>query len=180
MASETSLCRERLKKYCVGNGLDLGYGGDPIVPTAITVDLEEPYTNVGTCSQNLKGDARNLYWFKDDVLDYVFSSHLFEDFDQQEMSSVLWEWIRVLRPGGHLVLYLPDEQVYRKHCKKKNQPRNTHHKVKNFSLEYFKGLLVGGPPVIGWSGVKIIHEDPHCEKYSFEVVLEKGNFHDNC
>ena len=174
MASETEKCRERLKKYCVGNGLDLGYGGDPIVPTAITVDLEKPYTDVGDHPQNLKGDARNLYWFRTDCLDYVFSSHLFEDFSPQEMQTILWEWVRVLKPGGYLVLYLPDEQAYRKHCKEHDAPRNTHHEVENFSLEYFKSIVDLGPTVIGYPGVKIVHENALCDEYCFEVVLQKG------
>ena len=28
--SETAKCRERLKKYIEGYGIDIGYGGDPI------------------------------------------------------------------------------------------------------------------------------------------------------
>ena len=56
--SETSRCRERLKKFCVGYGIDVGYGGDPILPSAITVDLPHPYTKVGDAPLNLGGDAR--------------------------------------------------------------------------------------------------------------------------
>lgn len=82
--SETSKCRERLKKFCIGYGLDIGYGGDPIIPGAITVDLAIPYTKVGDAPLNLGGDARNLYWFADNSLDYVYSSHLLEDFDATE------------------------------------------------------------------------------------------------
>jgi len=37
--SETSKCRSRLARYCVGAGIDIGAGGDPIVPTAVIVDL---------------------------------------------------------------------------------------------------------------------------------------------
>ncbi len=61
MPGETSKCRERMQRYCVGYGLDVGYGGDPIVPSAITVDLPKPYTNVGGSPLNLGGDARNLF-----------------------------------------------------------------------------------------------------------------------
>src|SRR4051794_21358440 len=78
--SETSKSRERLAKYCEGYGLDLGYGGDPISFSAIRMDLPQPYTRVGELPVQLGGKAENLYWFKDGVLDYVYSSHLLEDF----------------------------------------------------------------------------------------------------
>ena len=42
--SETSKCRPRLAKFCVGYGIDIGPGGDPIVPAAIRVDLPNPYS----------------------------------------------------------------------------------------------------------------------------------------
>lgn len=173
MASETSKCRERLKKYCVGNGLDIGYGGDPIVPTAITLDLPKPYALVGNHPQNLQGDCRNLYWFEDNCLDYVFSSHLLEDFSMDEIKSLLWEWGRVLKPGGFLVLYLPDERVYREYCKEHDKPANANHKVEQFNLELIKILLEEGPPVIKYGNLKIIHENSHVEDYSFEIVLLK-------
>jgi len=165
--SETSQCRERLKKYCAGYGLDIGYGGDPIVPSAIKVDLPKPYMNVGGAPLNLGGDAMNLYWFTNNCLDYVFSSHLLEDFDPKKTRDVLYEWLRVLKPGGHLILYLPDEQKYRKHCKETGQPYNQNHKVENFSLRYVKSLLRD------ISGIEIVHENPLCEKYSFEMVIKK-------
>src|SRR4051812_48311599 len=95
---ETSKCRGRLAKYCEGYGLDLGFGGDPITLSAIRMDMVQPYTNVGDFPVQLGGKAENLYWFKDDALDYVFSSHLLEDFLDTE--SVLREWIRVLKRGG--------------------------------------------------------------------------------
>lgn len=172
--SETSLCRERLKGFCEGDGLDLGFGGDPIVPTAITIDLPVPYTKVGDHPQNLHGDARNLHWFQNDCLDYIFSSHLFEDFRLDEMQSILFEWARVLKLGGRIILYLPDEQRYRAHCEKNNKPRNKNHKIENFGIDTIKEIIkVGSPNMRDRFYLKIIHENPECEDYSFEVVLEK-------
>ena len=45
--SETSKCRDRLAKYCIGNGLDIGHGGDPINDTAITLDMDQPTSDYG-------------------------------------------------------------------------------------------------------------------------------------
>lgn len=167
MPSETSLCRHRLKKYCIGYGIDIGFGGDKIVPAATGIDFPTPYTKVGSDPVNLGGNAMDLYWFRDGVLDYVYSSHLLEDFPPDLTENVLKEWLRVLKIGGYLILYLPDEQKYRAHCKKTGQPYNAAHKVENFNLDYIKSIL----EKIG--GVLIVHENPSCEAYSFEIVGRK-------
>jgi len=173
--SETSRCRLRLQKYCVGNGVDLGYGGDAITSEAITIDLERPYGAPGwirtNCDpQNLKGDARNLYWFKNNSLDFVYSSHLFEDFNPQRMVAILSEWFRVIKFGGLLVLYLPNQEKYVKYCEEHNQRPNPNHKVKNFDLNFFKGLL----EKVNNLDFEVIYENPICDEYSFEIVVKKG------
>jgi predicted SAM-dependent methyltransferase len=104
--AEVDKCRDRLMKYCVGDGLDIGCGGvncdnrfyqeNKIVPTAIGVDLART---------NLRGSATDLRWFCDACLDYIFSSHLLEHIESLDLCLI--EWFRVLKPGGVLVLYLP-------------------------------------------------------------------------
>jgi len=158
--SETAKCRPRLAKYCVGQGCDLGAGGElPIVPWAITVDL-----NANACPRVL-GDATRLDWFADDELDFVYSSHLLEDFVDTE--AVLREWLRVLRPGGLLILFGPDEQIYHEHCNKTGQLYNTAHKISNFSLEYVKAVFQK------MGGTKVIHQAPLVNDYSFELAVKK-------
>lgn len=164
-ASETSKCRARLDPFCVGYGLDLGFGGDPINPRAVRVDLPQPYTAVGQYPVQLGGDADNLYWFADNVIDYIYSSHLLEDFD--DTKAALKEWLRVLKVGGRLVIFCPDEQRFRVHCQKTGQPYNPHHKHAHFSLEFVKGLL----RELGQT--KFIHENPDVDIYSWELVCEK-------
>src|SRR4030081_512897 len=78
--SETSKCRPRLASYCQGYGLDIGPGGDPITNHAIRVDLELPYSSVGQHPVQLGGDASELIWFRDKIFDFVYSSHVLEDF----------------------------------------------------------------------------------------------------
>jgi len=167
LGSETSKCRESLARFCSGNGLDLGYGGDPILPHAITVDSAKPYKTVGDSPLNLAGDARYLKWFNDETLDFVFSSHLLEDFEPYETMHVILEWLRVLKIGGRLVLYLPDEPTYRAHCDRTGQEYNKSHKVADFGLDYLKRII---SPI---NNVKVIHEPPVVNDYSFEIVLEK-------
>lgn len=169
--SETSRGRHRLAKYCKGMGLDLGYGGDPIVPSAITLDLDWkdrgppllPYA-----PQNLVGDALNLYWFKDEVFDYVYSSHLLEDFHPHEQKEILEEWLRVLQVGGVLVLYLPDEKRYREHCQKMRRPRSQSHKNEDFSLRWLLREVISNI-----RNVQVINLLSFCDDYCFYLVLKK-------
>jgi ubiquinone/menaquinone biosynthesis C-methylase UbiE len=169
--SETSKFRFLFLDYCKGNGIDVGFGGDPIVPTAITIDLSKPYAETGKSPQNLKGDGRNLYWFNDNTLDYVYSSHLLEDFiDTKE---VLQEWIRVLKPNGYLLLLLPDEQRCRVYFRKSCKPYNEHHKHEDFSLNKIKEILKS-------LEVKIIKEidnlvyEPEQSDYNFAIIAQKN------
>jgi predicted SAM-dependent methyltransferase len=163
--SETSKCRERLAPFCLGYGVDLGFGGDPITETAIRIDMPKPYARTGSYQVQLGGDATKLHWFNDGVLDYVYSSHMLEDFD--DTRTILLEWLRVLRPGGRLIIFCPDEQVYRMHCHMTGQPYNEHHKIPDFNLAKVKRILTE----IG--GTKVIHENPLVDGYSWEIVAEK-------
>jgi predicted SAM-dependent methyltransferase len=147
------------------NGVDIGSGGAPILLQAIAIDRNCPsqYSDY----VHLKGDARKLNWFKDESLDYVFSSHCFEDFEPNEKEQVLREWLRVIKIGGLLLLYLPNEQDYRKYCKEHNATSNQDHKDEYFSIETVRELArkVGGT-----------HEELAITKhgdYCFFIVLRK-------
>lgn len=163
--SETSKCRLRLAPYCVGFGVDLGFGGDPITEHCVRVDFPRPYTFVGRHPVQLGGDCTRLEWFRDETLDFVYSSHLLEDF--VETRAVLAEWLRVLKPGGHLIIFCPDEQRYRAHCDRTGQRYNEHHVHDDFSLAFVKRALEGLAPV------RVLHENPDIDVYSWELVAEK-------
>jgi predicted SAM-dependent methyltransferase len=165
--SETSKCRSRLAPYCSGYGLDLGFGGDPITLSAIRIDFPQPYTKVGEFPVQLGGSADSLHWFTDNKLDYVYSSHLLEDF--QDTEGILREWLRVLKPGGRLVTFCPDEQKFRMHCNATGQPYNPAHVHEFFSLEFVKNIL----NKIGQT--KIIYEQNDVNMYSWDLVVEKVN-----
>ena len=163
--SETSKCRARLASYCSGFGLDLGYGGDPIVPWAITFDLKQPYAHEGNHPQNMAGDARDLSMFADGVFDFVFSSHLLEDFE--DTNATVREWARVIKPGGNLVIYCPDEQQYRKRCAETGQTYNEEHKHPYFGIDHVKAAI---------SKVRdlyVVYSVAQVDDYSFEIVARK-------
>jgi predicted SAM-dependent methyltransferase len=163
--SETSRCRPRLSQYCVGNGVDLGFGGEAITPSAVRIDYPRPYSRGLGQPVQLGGDCRRLEWFRDECLDYVYSSHLLEDFEDTE--GALKEWLRVLKPGGYLVLFCPDEQVFRRHCEATGQRYNEHHQHADFSLEKVKMILAR----LGQRD--IVHQLPLTDDYSWDLVVRK-------
>jgi SAM-dependent methyltransferase len=79
--------------FCHGMGVDVGAGKDPF-PGAIPIDIA---LKDGHSAMNLP--------VKDGELDYVFSSHCLEHVD--DFVGALEHWIRKLKNGGRLFLYLP-------------------------------------------------------------------------
>lgn len=113
--SETARYRSLTEKWCIGNGVDIGSQGDPVVPWAIQVELPDEQfqkysggMSFGQCGV-WRGDGLQLP-FKDNVLDFVYSSHLIEDFPT--WAPALKEWSRVLKPGGKLVILTPDDDLF--------------------------------------------------------------------
>lgn len=164
--SETSKYREELKNFCEGYGIDIGFGGDPIKSSAVTIDNPQGcMAHCGDHPMNLAGDARKLGWFRDGVLDYVYSSHCLEDFENTK--EILIEWLRVLKTGGKLVLLLPNQKRYEETCEKAGVEPNAAHKIKEFGLDYVKKVLEE------ISGTKVIFEKDNLGEYNFALVAEK-------
>lgn len=97
--------------YLRGQGLDLGAGVFKILPHVISVDNG----NHAVFGHAIKPDvfvesAENLSMFSSNSMDFVFSSHLLEHI--QDYEAALAEWWRVVKQGGHLVLYLPHKDFY--------------------------------------------------------------------
>lgn len=176
--SETNFCRDRLAPFCTGNGLDIGFGGDPIVSHAITIDRREGHplrrvddspkpTNIAVEDEEA---IWTLPWFANDSFDFVFSSHVLEDAEETKLALI--HWCRVIKPGGKLVLFLPDEQIYRKHCRETGQPQNLEHKHENFGLEYVTEKLSGIRFALMKDFKVLRAECPAGNPYSFDLVVQ--------
>ena len=139
--SETALIRQEASKYITPeqNGVDIGSNGDPLFPQSISIDRIGG-TRLGPLVQ-LRGDALNLKWFQDKSLDYVYSSHCFEDFKNEDKSRALVEWVRVIREGGYLLLYLPDQKRYEAECQRNGSRPNQDHQDPNFNIETVRQLV---------------------------------------
>lgn len=81
--------------------LDIG-SGHSRKPGYIRVDADSK------CCPDILADARDLAGVPDNHYDEVYAAHLLEHFDPEETFSVLMEWKRVLKPGGLLVVVVPD------------------------------------------------------------------------
>lgn len=129
--SETAKYRHLTTKYCVGNGVDIGSGGNPVVPWAISLDLpREQFATYNSGNDpvyhiHFGGDALSLP-FRRNTLDFVYSSHLLEDY--ADWKPVLREWVRVLKPGGKLIILLPDKQRWAEALRRGQPPNCAHQK----------------------------------------------------
>jgi len=95
--------RDNHWQYLSGNGIDIGHGGDL---------LETPCGKVMGW-EGANGDARIMEGVADAYFDFVYSSHCLEHL--MNVEDGLYNWIRILKPGGHLFLILPDWKLY-EHC----------------------------------------------------------------
>jgi len=109
--SETERYRHLTTQYCVGFGIDVGSQGDPVVPSAISFDLPEKEFLKYSGGQppkgriDVRGHAENLP-FSAGTFDYLYSSHLLEDF--YDWAPILIEWVRVVKIGGRIIILVPD------------------------------------------------------------------------
>lgn len=84
--------------------LNLGCG-DKILPGYVNVDVApERAGNL----PDVVSDVRNLSIFEDNYADEILSVHVVEHFWRWEVESILKEWVRVLKPGGKMILECPN------------------------------------------------------------------------
>ncbi len=93
-------------RWLVGYGLDIGGGNDSI---GIYQSLF-PLIKAVTLYDMPQGDAQFLYNVPDNAFDFVYSAHCLEH--MVDPSIAINNWFRVLKPNGHMILTIPDEDMY--------------------------------------------------------------------
>lgn len=161
------------EKYCLGKGIDIGYGGDIVVPGCLGWDFEH-------------GDAQYMRRVKEHSFDFVYSSHTLEHMFDPSISLINW-W-RILRPGGFLIIYIPHRDLYEK---KKVLPSKFNPDHKQFFLldRDEEPDTIGIVPFVKrtLSGFEILYAkecdenhtitDPNLHsdgEYSIEIVIKKN------
>lgn len=115
-SAENSRCNEAAKirwelvPYMRGVALDIGCGAFKVFPHFIGVDSGMVWGK--DCADVVVDSAEKMPLFASGSADLVFSSHLLEHI--KDYGTALKEWWRIVKQGGYLALYLPDEDEYPK------------------------------------------------------------------
>lgn len=93
-------------RYLVGDGIDIGAGNDPLGVYG------EFFPLMKSCRgwDWPDGDAQEMATIADASFDFAHSSHCLEH--MQDPRVALNNWLRIVKPGGHLVCLVPDEDLY--------------------------------------------------------------------
>lgn len=93
-------------RYLRGEGIDIGGGDDGL---AYYQELFPLVTSIRNWDR-ADGDAQLMQTVSDETYDFVHSSHCLEHVaDPYEAFS---NWIRITKPGGHIITTIPDEDLY--------------------------------------------------------------------
>ena len=93
-------------RWLVGTGIDIGAGNDSIGNYRPMF----PMMSAVRAWDLVDGDAMYMDGVADDSYDFVHSSHCLEH--MRSPSRALSNWIRICKPGGYLVIMVPDEDLY--------------------------------------------------------------------
>lgn len=128
-SSESSKYVHLTAPFLGGAGVDIASQGAPVVPWAMSFDLPEReflhYSNGAPPKGpiHLRGFADKLP-FETASLDFVYSSHLLEDY--LDPLPVLTEWNRCVKIGGNIVILVPDKVLWNEAIAKGQAPNNSH------------------------------------------------------
>lgn len=93
-------------RYFVGHGIDIGGKPDPL---GQYVGVFAQMLSVRTWDME-DGDAQFMAGVADNSLDFVHASHCLEH--MRDVAEAMRNWLRILKPGGHLIVTIPDEDMY--------------------------------------------------------------------
>lgn len=165
---------ECIKDFLIGHGVDVGCGTNRINKDILAID-QQPDKRYAHCDivhdcKDLECEPFNFkghdYTFDDNSLDFIFSSHCLEDFDN--IPDVFMAWWRKLAPNGQMILLLPDMEGGR-YPKVSDPHGNPSHKTdvgKKYILNMLESLKIG---------YEVIQCDtlPHDKTCTIDFVIKK-------
>jgi SAM-dependent methyltransferase len=88
--------------YLQGSVLDIGAGDNKVTEDAVAFDIDS-------------GDAENiLEHMESESFDSVYSSHCLEH--MRDAGAAISQWWEIVRPGGYMIIIVPDEDLYEQKC----------------------------------------------------------------
>lgn len=162
----------RLQNYLQGLVMDIGCGEEAVVPGAFGVD-GRPFPCVFHATNNLYDLPSQLPHLLG-TFDCVFSSHTLEHLP--DSYKCVSEWSEFLKPGGYLILYLPEGSAYDNYSNPEHFHDTTHKQFEFWFRRAFCGeaLTFTGaaysPPkfILVESGLDLGEN-----RYSFYLVAKK-------
>jgi len=147
--------------YLRGKGLDIGAGDFKVLPHAISVDNMNHAQFGFSTRPDITSDAEDLSVFSDGCMDFVYSSHTLEHV--VDPVKALKEWLRVVKVGGYLVLYLPHKLYYPNVGEKGANP--------DHKSDFLPEDVIGKMPP-GWDLIDL-QERNGDDEYSFLLVFKR-------
>ncbi len=96
-----------MEPFCRGLGIEIGTGTNRLSSTVLGIDYY-PHEDTDMLWNCVQGGGRYKYPFRDSRFDFLFASHVLEDFAPDEIQWVFDEWLRLIKVGGYLVILVPD------------------------------------------------------------------------
>lgn len=150
-------------RYLVGNGVDIGGLPDPL---ALYTEFFPNITALKTWDL-ADGDAQFMEGVADDTFDFVFSSHCLEHL--RDPVQGLRNWLRVVKPGGHLVITIPEEDLYEQGVWPSTHNRDHKHA---FTMQKERSWCAASHNVLD-----VLRElGPHADIRKIEVIDETYRF----
>jgi ADP-heptose:LPS heptosyltransferase/predicted SAM-dependent methyltransferase len=162
---EAGKVKYEIVRYTRGRGIDLGCGPRKAFPHFIGVDNQKDTALFGIRMRPdiVVKDCLDLSLFNTNSMDFVFSSHMLEHIEDH--AAALREMWRLVKVGGHLVLYLPHRDLYPRIGQPGSNPDHKH----DFAPE---DIVTQMRKLGGWS---LVENEDRAERmeYSFLQVYRK-------
>lgn len=166
--SETAKIREKMAPYLKGVVYDIGCGHDKISEEAIGIDGRPVFVG-GVIQDGLTNFSETLHG----TVDVVYSSHTLEH--MVDDYCCIQSWSKLLKPGGFLILYLPDGRHYNNY---ENLEHMRDYQYEQFMMFFRRTFCGEGKNYKGEflpATFKMIEDGPDVgqDRYSFYLVAEK-------
>jgi predicted SAM-dependent methyltransferase/ADP-heptose:LPS heptosyltransferase len=164
---ESAKIRYEVLPYLTHGGLDIGCGPSKVWPHLIGVDncIDTTLFGIEMRPDITVGDASRLTLFADHSADAVFSSHTLEHI--VDWNQALREWWRLVKIGGHLILYLPHRDLYPRIGQFGSNPDHKHDFEPDIIVDFCR---------LAFPDWALVEKQVRGEgmEYSFLLVLRKG------